>query len=94
LLFPQVEDFGIVAAEAQSCGCPVIAYAASGAADIVRPGTGVLISEQSAQAILDAIPQLNSTDAAQCTANASRFSEAQFDRKIRDWVQSLLTSRT
>lgn len=26
-LFPQVEDFGLVAAEAQACGTPVIAYA-------------------------------------------------------------------
>jgi glycosyltransferase involved in cell wall biosynthesis len=92
LLFPQVEDFGIVAAEAQSSGCPVIAYASSGAADIVRPGTGILMSEQSEQAILNAIPQLESTDAGQCAANASRFSEAEFDRKIGDWVSSLVAS--
>jgi hypothetical protein len=50
------------------------------------------MSEQSEQAILNAIPQLESTDAGQCAANASRFSEAEFDRKIGDWVSSLVAS--
>ena len=31
LLYPQIEDFGITAVEAQACGCPVIALAAGGA---------------------------------------------------------------
>ena len=35
LLFPQVEDFGIIAAEAQACGLPVVARRAGGALDTV-----------------------------------------------------------
>ena len=37
LLYPQEEDFGIVAVEAQAAGRPVIAFGAGGALDTVRP---------------------------------------------------------
>ena len=46
LIFPQVEDFGIAAVEAQACGTPVIARAAGGALETVIDGvTGVLVPE-------------------------------------------------
>lgn len=46
LLFPQVEDFGIVAAEAIACGLPVVARRAGGALDIVNDlRTGRFIDE-------------------------------------------------
>ncbi len=37
LLYPQEEDFGITAVEAQAAGRPVIAFARGGAIDTVRP---------------------------------------------------------
>jgi glycosyltransferase involved in cell wall biosynthesis len=37
LVHPQEEDFGIAAVEAQAAGTPVIAFAAGGALDTVRP---------------------------------------------------------
>src|SRR5581483_4188667 len=43
LLFPGIEDFGIVPVEAQAAGLPVIAYHAGGVSDSVIDGTtGVL----------------------------------------------------
>jgi glycosyltransferase involved in cell wall biosynthesis len=43
LVFPGVEDFGIVPVEAQSCGAPVVARAEGGVLDSVLPEvTGVL----------------------------------------------------
>ena len=43
LVFPGLDDFGIVPVEAQACGTPVIALGAGGALDTVVPGrTGVL----------------------------------------------------
>lgn len=43
LLFPQIEDFGIIAAEALACGTPIAARRAGGALDIVDEGlTGAL----------------------------------------------------
>jgi len=37
LIYPQREDFGLVAVEAQAAGRPVIAYRAGGALDSIRP---------------------------------------------------------
>ncbi len=59
LLFPQAEDFGLVAAEAQACGAPVIAYAEGGALEIVREGvTGIFFREQSVSGIVEAVRRL------------------------------------
>lgn len=94
LLFPQVEDFGIVAAEAQACGCPVLARGAGGALDTVLDGaTGALFDEPSVRSILAAAPRVparSPATTAACRASAARFSEAAFDAGIRDAVASLL----
>jgi len=46
LIFPGVEDFGMIAIEAMACGTPVIAYAAGGALDFIREGeTGCFFRE-------------------------------------------------
>jgi glycosyltransferase involved in cell wall biosynthesis len=37
LIYPQCEDFGLVAVEAQAAGRPVIAFGEGGARDTVRP---------------------------------------------------------
>ncbi len=56
LLFPQVEDFGLVAGEAQACGTPVIALARGGALEIVLSGqTGIFFQEQSVSSIVAAV---------------------------------------
>lgn len=93
LVFPQVEDFGIIPVEAQATGCPVIAYARGGAVETVTAATGVLIAHQTIEAILEAALQLESTmfDPNACRANAMRFSEEIFDRAIASEVQALLS---
>jgi glycosyltransferase involved in cell wall biosynthesis len=92
LLFPQVEDFGITAVEAQATGCPVVALAAGGARDIVTDATGVLFETQTAEALLEAVEALNRVDIdpASCRLNAERFSEEAFDRAILEHVRALL----
>lgn len=94
LVFPQVEDFGIVAVEAQSCGCPVIAYAGGGAMEIVTAATGVFMSAQTPDAVIAAAEELEtrSIDAHACRANALRFSESRFDARILEEVDRLLAS--
>jgi glycosyltransferase involved in cell wall biosynthesis len=88
LLFPQVEDFGIVAVEAQACGLPVAARRAGGALDTVVEGrTGVFFDEPTPEAIVsaaDCIPQ----DPGACRENALRFSETTFDRAITAQIEA------
>lgn len=93
LLYPQQEDFGITAIEAQATGCPVIALAAGGALDTVTEQTGVLFLEQTADAIVDAVRRLDRSaiDPAACRANAERFGEDVFDRRMMEEVGEMLT---
>lgn len=96
LIFPQVEDFGIVAVEAQATGCPVIACQDGGALDTVTPETGVLFGEQNVDALLAAVRDLDrawavgAVNTTACRANAERFSERAFDEAIRREVESLV----
>ena len=87
LLFPGEEDFGIVMAEAQSCGAPVIAKGIGGAVDIVIPGeTGLLYEAADATdagqiaALTAAIGefQRQSFDEAAIADSARRFSRQKF----------------
>ncbi|MCS7204296.1 MAG: glycosyltransferase [Leptospiraceae bacterium] len=56
LIFPGIEDFGIVPVEAQSYGCPVIAYRRGGALEtVVENETGIFFDEQNENSLIDAI---------------------------------------
>ncbi len=56
LLFPQVEDAGIVPLEAQACGVPVIAFGQGGVLDVVKNGvTGLFVPAQTVEAFASAI---------------------------------------
>jgi glycosyltransferase involved in cell wall biosynthesis len=55
-IFPGKEDFGIVMAEAQSAGKPVIAFKEGGSYDIILDNeTGVLFKEQSIESLNKAV---------------------------------------
>jgi len=56
LLFPGIEDLGLVPIEAQACGCPVIAYRDGGALDTVKDGvTGIFFDEQTPDSLIKAM---------------------------------------
>jgi glycosyltransferase involved in cell wall biosynthesis len=56
LLFPGIEDLGLVPIEAQAAGCPVIAFREGGAVDTVKEGvTGLFFDEQSPQSLIKAL---------------------------------------
>ncbi|MCC7388718.1 MAG: glycosyltransferase [Phycisphaerales bacterium] len=91
LVFPQIEDFGITAVEAQACACPVLARRAGGALDSVIEGsTGAFFDADTPDAIAaaaDRCPQ----NAHACRANAERFSEPAFDHRIEAFIRSTLS---
>ena len=94
LIFPQVEDFGIISAEAQACGCPVVALAKGGGSEIVTAATGELFEQQNVESLLAAINRFErrEIDPHACRANALRFSEARFDEQMLGVVASLLAT--
>jgi glycosyltransferase involved in cell wall biosynthesis len=91
-LYPQIEDFGITAVEAQAAGSPVIAYRAGGALETVIEGeTGIFFGEQSAASLAEAVMACEggTFDSGRCRANAERFRAASF----RDNIAAFLAER-
>lgn len=91
LIFPQVEDFGIVAVEALACGLPVVARRAGGALDIVREGvTGAMFDEPTPRAIVEAVERLPRDCSGACRADAERFAEPVFDAAMLGHIRAML----
>ena len=93
-IFPQEEDFGITAVEAQAAGRPVIAYARGGALDTVIDGvTGALFHEQTPEALADTVASFDVEDFAPRAArqNAEAFSIAEFKKAFESLVQRSYT---
>ncbi len=91
LVFPQVEDFGIVAAEALACGTPVVARRAGAAPEIVTdPGTGAFFDEATPRALAEACARCPPPDAARCAASAARFAEDRFDGAMRAEILAVI----
>lgn len=93
MIFCAHEDFGIVMAEAQSCGTPVIALGRGGALDIVDPGvTGWLIADQDPELLREAVRTAATTDLdnAAISTTAQRFSRARYRREMRQAVEDAI----
>lgn len=97
-VFAGYEDFGIVLAEAQAAGTPLVAYRRGGAEDIVVPlgntdPTGILFDRQDSACIVDAVTRFGQRRAEitpqACRRNAENFSAETFrDRfgAVTSWV--------
>jgi glycosyltransferase involved in cell wall biosynthesis len=86
LLFPSEDDFGLVPAEAMSCGAPVLAFRAGGALDTVDPEvSGVFFDRHEPAAVAAALTEFESrswSDTA-ITDYARRFGRARFVDTMR-----------
>jgi glycosyltransferase involved in cell wall biosynthesis len=84
LLVPSWEEpFGIVLLEAMASGIPVIATAAGGPLDIIRPGVdGILVPPRSPHALGEAIRSLDTQRQRLALAARSRVEEAFDIRKV------------
>ncbi|HWB19853.1 MAG TPA: glycosyltransferase [Phycisphaerales bacterium] len=92
LIFPQVEDFGITAVEAQACGCGVIAFGAGGAKETVTERTGVFFDRQDAEAVNVAVGVFENVniDPQEARRNAERFSAELFDEGMKRLVEEAI----
>jgi glycosyltransferase involved in cell wall biosynthesis len=81
LLFPGLEDFGMVPVEAQAAGLPVVAYGAGGVRDSVIDGeTGVLYDVDSVEGLCEGIRRFESLrfDEQTLRSNALQFGPGRF----------------
>lgn len=91
LIFPQEEDFGLVAVEAQSFGVPVVAYKKGGAIDTVTNKTGLFFNKQSINSLITVIKKFEKKkfNKKDLIKNAKRFSEKRFEKEFLKIVKEV-----
>ncbi len=92
-VFPQEEDFGIVAIEAMASGRPVIAFRGGDIEERVEEAvSGVFFDEQTPDAIVAAVQRFETLafDPGKIREKAIPFDKAVFKRKIREYVENSL----
>jgi glycosyltransferase involved in cell wall biosynthesis len=92
LLYPGVEDLGLIPIEANAAGCPVIAFREGGVLDTVEEGlTGIFFDRQSPEALAEAIRRFEEIEEKfmareTFTARVERFSREAFKKRIEKIV--------
>ena len=92
LIFPGLEDFGIVPVEAQACGRPVVAFGQGGALETVLEGrTGVFFPEQTVESLTRAVRRLEELPLkpGEARRNSLRFSRQRFEDQVLAFLRSL-----
>jgi glycosyltransferase involved in cell wall biosynthesis len=99
VLFPSVEDFGIVPLEAAAAGRPTIALARGGALETMvgldgagEAPTAVFFAEQTVQSLVAAMRAFEAAEGRfeprALRARAARFDRPLFSRRVREWIDA------
>lgn len=93
-LYPQIEDFGITAVEAQAAGAAVIAFRKGGALETVVEGeTGIFFDEQTPDSLANAVRAFEAgkgIDPTRCRKNSERFRPERFRAEIMAYLRAKL----
>lgn len=95
-IFPNVDDFGIIAVEAMAAGTPVIAYQGGGALDYVIEGkTGTFFNDQTVDSLAEALKNFRPEkfDRKAIAQHAKQFSTEIFRSKMAKFIVSQLKQR-
>ncbi len=90
-IFPQEEDFGIVAIEALASGRPLIAYRGGDIPEHMEEGKmGVFFDEQTSESVIGAVERFEqmSFDPEYIRSQVLRFDKALFKAKMKDYIES------
>jgi glycosyltransferase involved in cell wall biosynthesis len=90
LIFPQIEDFGMVVVEAQAAGTAVIAFNEGGSLDTVKDGiTGILFEKQSPSSIIKAVERFEKKKfkVNDLLENAEKFSKKKFQDDFKRLIE-------
>jgi len=92
-LFPQKDDFGIVAAESIQHGCPVIAYKKGGIVDIIKDkNNGIFFEEQNEDSLNKAIENFEKMhfSSQEIAKSSHQFTKKEFQSKIKLYIDKII----
>ncbi|MFG3552876.1 glycosyltransferase [Micromonospora sp. NPDC047557] len=93
LLYPALEDFGMIPVEAQACGTPVVGWARGGLLETVVTGeTGFLLDADDPGAYVDPIRRASQLSAQAAMTNAQRFTPQVFRETMAVWLDEQASS--
>ncbi|MFA3784114.1 glycosyltransferase [Melioribacteraceae bacterium 4301-Me] len=93
LIFPGLEDFGIVPLEAMATGKPVIAFAKGGALETIigegENSTGIFFYEQTSDALINAVKIFDKKyfDPQRIRQHALQFDRSLFKEKLKNYIE-------